>query len=495
MALGKLARSRRGREDHPDSWIFGPKRSVHDLTENRPPLVRLWLIAAGVLVASAVSAVALVDSPEGDDVAEAGVPEGTELTPSTSVRVDEDGTVVDALDVTGNIYVTADNVTIRRTRVSTAGAHAIRVGKDSTGLVVEDSTLDCTTDRGRSGIAWSRYTATRVEVGGDCSRGFVHNQPVTITDSYWRGEPFPDVQATAVSGISEAPPASETPVVPATPAPPPSVATPPPAPAPTTTVPATQVAAPPTGDFPTAATTGVPGGTQLNPAGGMVVTEPGKVIDGLDINGMVTVKAQDVTIRNSRITTASQMGVKIENGSLLIEDSEIVGTSNDCSQAIGYGHYLARRIDVSGCQDGLKASGGSVEVYDSYIHGLRQTADSHNDGIQSTGGTHLVYEGNTICALHQSSVSAIKLTPEAGPINDVTIRGNFVYGGNYTIYMDSKPGTYGLVTNAVVEGNVFDPSSYKWGQWAVDDHPTQRLVNNTETVAAAIFGSNPCAGG
>ena len=482
------------RNNHPDSWIFGPKGSVRDLVEKRPPLTRLVLIALGALIASSVSAVALVGSSD-DDVAAAGVPEGTELTPSKSLRIVEDGVVIDALDVDGNIYVRADDVTIRRTRVTTGGYHAIKVGTGSTGLVVEDSTLECTTDKGRSGIAWNRYTATRVEVGGGCARGFVYSSATTITGSYWDGKPFPDVAARATSTTATPPTTSSKPQ-PQTAPPPSSVDTTPTTAAPTTTTePIAKPAAPPAGDFPTPATTGVPGGTQLRPAGSMVITEPGKVIDGLDISGMVTVNARNVTIRNSRITTSSQMGVKIEGGSLLIEDTEIVGTTNDCSQGIGYAHYVARRIDVSGCQDGLKASGGPAEVYDSYIHGLRQTPDSHNDGIQSTGARGLVYEGNTICAQYQDSVSAIKLTPEKGPIDGVTIRGNFLYGGNYTLYMDSKPGTYGLVTNALVESNVFDPTSYKWGQVTRDAHPTQRLVNNTESKASAIFGSSPCEGG
>src|SRR5919108_2252162 len=92
----------RGDSDHPDSWIFGPKRSVRALTEKRPPVLRIALVVAAVLVIPAVSAFALVGSD--DAVAGAGVPDGTELTPSRSIRVTEDGAVIDALDVRGTIY-------------------------------------------------------------------------------------------------------------------------------------------------------------------------------------------------------------------------------------------------------------------------------------------------------------------------------------------------------------------------------------------------------
>jgi hypothetical protein len=89
-------------------------------------------------------------------------------------------------------------------------------------------------------------------------------------------------------------------------------------------------------------------------------------------------------------------------------------------------------------------------------------------------------------------VSAIKLTPEFGPINEVTIRDNFLYGGGYTLYMDSKPNTYGLVTNTLVENNVIDPTAYRFGDMTIDAHPTQRLVGNVASQVTALFGSNPC---
>jgi hypothetical protein len=229
----------------------------------------------------------------------------------------------------------------------------------------------------------------------------------------------------------------------------------------------------------TAETTGVQKGVALRPTGSLTITEPGGVIDQLDVTGTVVVAAPDVTIRNTRITTTSWMGVKIQSGSLLIEDSEIIGASDDCAQGIGWANYVAVRIDVSGCQDGLKGN-GSVAVYDSYIHDLRETSDSHNDGFQSTGGSDITIEGNTICAQHQNSVSAIKLTPEKAAIDNVVIRDNILRGGNFTLYMDSKPNRYGLVTNALVANNTIVAGSYvhKWQN--VDSDPTQTFTNNVE---------------
>jgi hypothetical protein len=63
MGLGKRSR----RREHPESWIFGPKRAIHrDLMEtaakHRPPILGKALVIAAVVVASAVSALGKSDT-------------------------------------------------------------------------------------------------------------------------------------------------------------------------------------------------------------------------------------------------------------------------------------------------------------------------------------------------------------------------------------------------------------------------------------------------
>ena len=50
---------------------------------------------------------------------------------------------------------------------------------------------------------------------------------------------------------------------------------------------------------------GVPAGTALTPSGSINVTTAGAVIDGKDVTGEITVSANNVTIKNSRITKVS----------------------------------------------------------------------------------------------------------------------------------------------------------------------------------------------
>jgi hypothetical protein len=471
--MGFWKRSRA--QAHPDSWIFGPKRSVRrDLTEtvaqHRPPVLAKTLIVLAVVAVSAISAlspvspVALVDSGGVGDVEGAGVPDGTQLTPrSGTVRITENGAVVDALDVTGYIYVKADDVTIRRTRVTSSSPFAIRLDRGRTGLIVEDSTLDCTAENGRAGVAFGNYDAARVEVGAGCSRGFLYNPNTTITDSYWDGEPFADVGVgTGTPTTTEPSPTTAT-TSPTTSAPP------------TTAPPTTATSAPPgsgggnvkascrnttsavngtsvRNGFPTDATTGPEVGglneDDLTPSGvngKWTITQDGTVIDGRYHNGIVEVNADNVTIRNSVICGTGVLLVKSNGQGLVVENSIIRGergtvqdaaTGTPCQAAFGYSNYVIRRSEISGCNDGLKA-GGVVEVHDSWFHDnyanrFGSGAGTHNDTVQSVGGvlSHFVFQGNSAYQDSCTSNAQFQMAPveQPGDIAYLRIQDNFFYG-------------------------------------------------------------------
>src|SRR5262249_36568291 len=75
------------------------------------------------------------------DATNTGVPAGTALRRSGSVTADKAGQVVDGLDITGEINVTASNVTIRRTRVTGGGDWVVIVRPTAANLTIEDSEL------------------------------------------------------------------------------------------------------------------------------------------------------------------------------------------------------------------------------------------------------------------------------------------------------------------------------------------------------------------
>jgi hypothetical protein len=114
-----------------------------------------------------------------------GVPEGTVLTPSGTITITTPGAVVSNLDIDGCVFVLADDVTIRNSRIRCAAPkydRIIDVGKGRKNLVVEDVELDGmgTAD---VGIGWGNYTLRRVDVHSTCDGARVSFN-VVIEDSY-----------------------------------------------------------------------------------------------------------------------------------------------------------------------------------------------------------------------------------------------------------------------------------------------------------------------
>ncbi|MFS8065512.1 MAG: hypothetical protein ACMG6S_03985, partial [Byssovorax sp.] len=142
------------------------------------------------------------------------------------------------------------------------------------------------------------------------------------------------------------------------------------------------------GPKPDASNTGVPAGTKLTPSGSIKVTEDGAVIENLHVTGTITVLANNVTIRKVHLTSDDYYPIRYfdnDNTGLLVEDSEIEGTTGDVTSAISFANYTARRLNIHGSSDGLKAD-SNVLIEDCWIHDLSNGPSEHNDAVQSTGG-------------------------------------------------------------------------------------------------------------
>lgn len=112
-----------------------------------------------------------------------GVPNGTTpILVNGDVTLSTPGMVYDARDVTGTIYVQADNITIKRT-IARQGIQ-IRGWEGVKGLVIEDSEIGPVTGSGGDdGIAFSDYTCRRCDIHG-FSDGAKINGNVLIEDSW-----------------------------------------------------------------------------------------------------------------------------------------------------------------------------------------------------------------------------------------------------------------------------------------------------------------------
>ncbi|HEY2044284.1 MAG TPA: right-handed parallel beta-helix repeat-containing protein [Jatrophihabitans sp.] len=86
------------------------------------------------------------------DASNTGVPAGTVLKPSGSLNITTAGAVVDGLDISGTVTISASNVTLKNSRV-TAGAYYVILVKDGvTGAVIQNVEVN---GRGTSGASGS----------------------------------------------------------------------------------------------------------------------------------------------------------------------------------------------------------------------------------------------------------------------------------------------------------------------------------------------------
>lgn len=214
--------------------------------------------------------------------------------------------------------------------------------------------------------------------------------------------------------------------------------------------------------YPGPDTTGVPLGVRLTPSGSVSATEDGQVVENLDIDGCLSIKADDVVVRNVRVRCVGQQRAVTIEGSrtgIVVEDSEIDG-GGKTDIAIGWSGYTLRRVNVHGTHDGPRLGGG-VTVEDSWIHDMVRKDDFHSDALQSNGGSGITVRHNTLVPTDTATGdvlnAAVQLGAEAdsGVLEDVLVEDNFLDGGNYTVNVRSDEG----IAPVVLRGNVFGTSA------------------------------------
>jgi hypothetical protein len=232
-------------------------------------------------------------------------------------------------------------------------------------------------------------------------------------------------------------------------------------------------ASPCSGPRPDATNTGVPPGTTLTPSDSISVTEDGAIVEDLEIHGNVTVLADDVTIRRVKIVSGDYYPIRYfddDNTGLVVEDSEIEGTNGDVTSAIAFANYTARRLNIHGMADGLKAD-ANVLVEDCWIHDLSNGPGEHNDGVQSTGGKGVTLRHNDISG---ASNACVQTGDEGAATEDLTVECNWLDGGGYSLNIRGTGET--VPKNTRVVDNRFGRSA-AYGPWTIDD-PSPTVTGN-----------------
>ncbi|MCA1413390.1 right-handed parallel beta-helix repeat-containing protein [Bradyrhizobium sp. NBAIM20] len=193
--------------------------------------------------------------------------------------------------------------------------------------------------------------------------------------------------------------------------------------------------------WPNATNTGVRPNVKLTPSGDVVADQAGATISGLDIQGRVYIKAPNVTLIDSKVTSASFYIVRIEPGvtGTVIRNCEIngVGSGNDGSYGIvGQGTFVANNI--YNVENGIGVSGSDTLIQDNYIHDLLASGSPHYDGISIDGGnSNIVIRHNTVINAH-TQTSAVMIDNYFGPISNIEVDGNLLTGGGYTVYSSAQ---------------------------------------------------------
>ncbi len=199
---------------------------------------------------------------------------------------------------------------------------------------------------------------------------------------------------------------------------------------------APSVPEPATFGWPDAASTGVPPGTKLVKKTNQhyIVTTPGTVINGWDLPGVIEIKANNVTIKNSRIrcfdgdTCVSQSngfkGLHLDHDDIGLDSGwgnvpvgvELFGTENKASAV---NNNILEYLHIHNVGDGVRPDGNFTLRY-SYIHALDITNDAaHSDGVQTFGGSYVLIYHNTI---------------EGGNTSDILVQGG---GSNFWVIDDN----------------------------------------------------------
>jgi hypothetical protein len=217
--------------------------------------------------------------------------------------------------------------------------------------------------------------------------------------------------------------------------------------------------------FPSPLTTGVPAGTQLTEVDqDVTVTTNGAVLDRLDIHGCVFIQANDVVIRNTRITCHGAYGVRtfdsgVDFTGTLIEDTELNGDNNPESfTGMAFSNVVAVRVDIRGFENGF-FFGANGMIQDSYIHDLKLISTEHPDGVQlDEGSANITLRHNTIVA--PITDAAVIMYPKAGDQNhDILVDDNYLAGGGWTLYCPRQPTANIRVTNNRFGLATFGPTS------------------------------------
>lgn len=220
--------------------------------------------------------------------------------------------------------------------------------------------------------------------------------------------------------------------------------------------------------FPDASSTGARG-TLSAYSGAKVISIDGAVIDAKRITGQLTVDADNVTVRNSRITSTATYGILVWGKNFTLADSTLDGTAGQASIAgfadQGGGDIHLIRVDGSGSPDLVRMGADGSSVVDSYLHdvcGPARCSGAHNDTVGVLPGTRNVRINHNTILNAENQTAAVEIGDTRSAQSSGELRHNLLAGGGYSVY--AMGASHGL--GWTVDGNAFSTRYYgRGGYW------------------------------
>lgn len=218
------------------------------------------------------------------------------------------------------------------------------------------------------------------------------------------------------------------------------------------------------------------------------------IIENLEIRGSLLINGvENVLIRNVHVYSTAFWTVRVFNGaSVEIVDSEIGHPDYLGQRGIGASGVVARRLDIHHVEDGVKL--GTNSDYDwIYCHDLASPNDDpHYDCMQADGGS----EGSSITNSYLDPApdpafddnpfgnAALMIKSDLGPISDVTIRGNYLNGGNFTVFV--LDGGHGEPQDVEIIQNAFGPE-HRYGFLSLGETKLGAFAGNYWAETGEVF--------
>lgn len=229
-------------------------------------------------------------------------------------------------------------------------------------------------------------------------------------------------------------------------------------------------------------------------SGSYTVSSSGTVIEGVILNGTLTISASNVTVRNFILRTDSYYGIQIKDGAtgIVIEDGLI---ENMQSAAIMGSNFTARRLEIrnSGA-DAIKPEYNFL-IEGNWLHHLGYNISAHADGVQIVSGGNGVIRGNFFDMPpeldgYRNSQCFMIQTNNSG-VDNILIEQNWINGGGYSVQVRDKGNGYGAPTNVRILNNRFG-TDYLYGIWRLDGNP---VTEGNVWDATGLSVSNQTGGG